>query len=264
MQRFAGLLLAATLAACSGSAGNPAEGPGRRSLTVFAAASLMDAFTEMAADFGAAHPGVSVRLNFGSSNALGLQIAAGAQADVFASADQDEMQTLIGASLVAAGSERVLLNNALVVVLAPTNPGDVQSLADLARPGLKLVLAAEEVPAGKYARQVLASLGSLYGTDFSDRALANVVSNEENVRLVLTRIGLGEADAGIVYVSDAAAAADLSTLEIPTEYNVIARYWIAPLLGAPEPDLAAEFVAYALSPEGQATLQKWGFARAEP
>jgi molybdate transport system substrate-binding protein len=134
----------------------------------------------------------------------------------------------------------------------------------LAKPGLKLVLAAETVPVGNYARQVLQKLNALYGADYMNKVLANVVSNEDNVKQVVAKVQLGEADAGIVYISDAVAAPELKTIEIPADYNVIAKYPMAALTSAPQPDLAAEFITYVLSADGQTTLKKWGFTPFNP
>jgi molybdate transport system substrate-binding protein len=248
------LLLTILMTAC-----NPAPTPEPRALTVFAASSLTDAFTEIGQDFEAAHPGVTVAFNFAGSQALRTQLEQGAVADVFASANTKEMDTLVIEMLVPADTAQIFLTNQLLVILPAQNPANIQSLADLANPGLKLVLAAEEVPVGKYARQALENLNALYDTDYKGKVLANVVSNEDNVKQVVTKVQLGEADAGIVYISDAVAAPELKTIEIPAEYNIIASYPIAALTAAPQPDLAAEFIAYVLSTEGQAILQKWGF-----
>jgi len=146
-----------------------------------------------------------------------------------------------------------------VAILPTNNPGNVQTLQDLVRPGLLVVLAAEEVPAGKYARQALDNLATIYGADFKTQVLANVVSNEDNVKQVVAKVQLGEADAGIVYISDAIAAPELKTIRIPSEVNVLAKYPIAVLKTAPNPDLAADFVAFVLSADGQVILKKWGF-----
>ena len=176
------------------------------------------------------------------------------------------MDTLVTDNLVAADTSQIFLTNSLLVILPANNPANIQTLQDLARPGIKLVLAAEEVPAGKYARQVLANLDKdpAFASDFSTQVLANVVSNETDVKQVVAKVQLGEADAGIVYVSDAVAAPDLKTIEIPTADNVIAKYPIAVLNNAQQPDLAAEFIAYVLSADGQATLKKWGFVPVAP
>jgi molybdate transport system substrate-binding protein len=232
-------------------------------LTVFAAASLSDAFNEIGNNFAFANFGVTVTFNFAGSRALRTQIEEGAPADVFASASRQEMATLITGSFVADRASQVFLNNKLVVILPADNPAGLDSLDDLANSGVKIVLAAEEVPVGHYARRALALMNSAFGSDFKDKVLANVVSNEDNVKQVVAKIQLGEADAGIVYTSEAVAAPELQTIKIPNELNVIAEYPIAPLINSVDADLATAFINYVLSPEGQAVLQKWGFAPPE-
>ena len=230
------------------------------SLIVFAAASLTDAFTEMGAAYEAANPGVTVTFSFAGSPILRTQIEEGAAVDVFASANKKEMDALVSSGMVNAEAPKALLTNDLVVILPAANPAGVAQLADLAKPGLKLVLAAEEVPVGNYARQSLEKMNAQFGSGFRERVLSNIVSNEDNVRQVLAKVQLGEADAGIVYRSDAVAAPDLKTIEIPTDMNVIAAYPIAPLLGSTHPEAALNFVKFVLSSSGQAILKKWGFA----
>lgn len=248
------ILLSFLLVACGGTS---AAGP--RTLTVFAAASLTDAFTEIGQAFEAEHAGVIVVFNFGGSQNLRTQIEQGAPADVFAAANTKEMDTLVSQSLVDTDAPRIFLTNQLVVILPPDNPADITSLQDLSQTGLKLVLAAEEVPAGRYARRILENLNATFGAEFSAQVLANVVSNEDNIRQAVTKVQLGEADASIVYRSDAVAAPDLQQIEIPPEFNVLAEYPIARLVESANSDLADEFIAYLLSPAGQATLAKWGF-----
>lgn len=228
-------------------------------LTVYAAASLTDAFTEMGANFQAANPGVTVAFNFAGSQALRTQIEEGAPADVFASANTKEMDILITGSFVASDASRIFLTNKLVVIIPADNPAAIENLEDLARPGIKLVFAAEEVPVGKYAREALDKMSGTFGADFKDKVLANVVSNEDNVKQVVAKVQLGEADAGIVYTSDAVAASGLKTIEIPAGLNVIAQYPIAPLIKSEKAGLAQAFIEYVLSSEGQAILVKWGF-----
>ena len=242
----------------------PVAPPESRTLTVFAAASLTDAFTEIGQSFDATNPGVTTSFNFAGSQALRTQLEQGAIADVFASANTKEMDTLVTDNLIPADSAQIFLTNLLLVILPADNPADIQTLEDLSRPGIKLVLAAEEVPVGKYARQVLDNLNALYGTGFEAGVLANVVSYEDNVKQVVAKVQLGEADAGIVYASDAVAAPQLMSIAIPEEYNVIAKYPIAILSSAQEPGLAAAFVDYVLSAEGQAILHKWGFTTINP
>ena len=234
-----------------------------RLLHVFAAASLTDAFTEIGEGFKAANPGVTVEFNFAGSQALRTQIEEGAPADVFASANETEMDTLITNAFVAAESSRVFLRNTLVVILPADNSAGLEKLEDLAMPGIKLVLAAEEVPVGKYAQQALDTMNGSFGADFKDKVLANVVSKEDNVKQIVAKVQLGEADAGIVYTSDAIAAPELKIIEIPTEFNVIAQYPIAALNQSFNKDAAEAFIAYVLSPDGQAVLQKWGFSPAQ-
>jgi molybdate transport system substrate-binding protein len=230
-----------------------------RTLTVFAAASLTDAFTEIGKAFDAANPGVTTTFNFAGSQALRTQIEEGAPADVFASASGKEMDALVTGSFVAKDVPQIFLTNKLVVILPSDNPAALEKLEDLSKAGIKLVLAAEEVPVGKYARQALDQMNASFGADFKDKVLANVVSNEDNVKQVFAKVQLGEADAGIVYTSDAVAAPELKTIEIPAELNVIAKYPIAPLAKSANAGLATKFTEYVLSIEAQAILQKWGF-----
>ncbi len=234
--------------------------PEPQTLTVFAAASLTDAFTEIGAAFDAANPGVTTTFNFAGSQTLRTQIEEGAPADVFASASGKEMETLVADNFVTTDIPQIFLTNQLVVILPADNPAAIEKLEDLATPGIKLVLAAEEVPVGKYARQALDLMNGSFGTGFKDKVLANVVSNEDNVKQVVAKVQLGEADAGIVYISDSIAAPGLKSIEIPADLNVIAKYPIAPLAKSENADLATQFIAYVLSAEGQAVLAKWGFA----
>ena len=234
----------------------------RQKLAVFAAASLTGAFQEVGLAFEVDHPGVQVSFNFAGSQILRTQLEQGATADVFASADHRNMDLLVVEKLIAANTVQDFASNSLTVILPSGNPGKVMSLADLARPGLKLVLADASVPAGNYARQALEKMSQdlAYGTDFSARVLANVASNETDVKQVVAKVELGEADAGIVYASDAKATPGLSTLAIPTNFNVLAKYPVAVLANALDSGLAQEFVAYVTSAEGQAILSKWGFS----
>lgn len=257
---FLALFLSLVLSACRGA--NASSKP--RRLTVYAAASLTDAFAEIGQAFEATHPDTVVIFNFGGSQNLRTQIEQGATVDVFASANAKEMDTLVAAKMIEAGAPRVFLTNQLVVILPKDNPANLTSLRDLSKPGLKLVLAAEEVPAGRYARQILSNLNTSFGADYKDKVLANVVSNEDNIRQAVTKVQLGEADASVVYMSDAVAAPELQKIEIPVDVNVTAEYPIAALVKSANPELADEFIAYVLSVDGQATLKKWGFTPIVP
>jgi molybdate transport system substrate-binding protein len=257
------LLLAIFLVGCAPAA-TPTEArtqaPQAKTLNVFAAASLTDAFTELGKSFEAANPGVTVTFNFAGSQALQTQIEQGAPVDVFASASKTNMDAVVTGNFVAAYAPKTFLNNKLVVVMPADNKAGLETLEDLAKPGIKIVLAAEAVPVGKYALQALDLMDKKFGNEYKSRVLANVVSNEDNVRQVVSKVQLGEADAGIVYTSDAVAAPELKTIEIPADLNVIAKYPIAPLVKSENADLAKAFVDYVLSADGQAILAKWGFA----
>jgi molybdate transport system substrate-binding protein len=236
----------------------PAEGG---DLTVFAAASLTDAFEAIERELEAATPNLSITYNFGGSQALVTQLEEGAQADVFASANTAQMDTAIAAKLVA-GKPVPFVRNRLAIVTPAGNPAGIESAADLGTEAVLLVLAQPEVPAGRYAREsvcLMAADTATYGTGFVERVAANVVSEEEDVRDALAKVALGEADAGIVYVSDAAAAGDqVQVIDIPDAVNIIATYPVALLTGG-EAALGSAFIAYLLSEEGQAILESYGF-----
>jgi molybdate transport system substrate-binding protein len=256
MRRFIGimLLLSIFIAGCGSATAETTT------LKVFAASSLTDAFTEIGNNFEAANSGVTVTFNFAGSQALRTQIEEGAPADVFASASGREMDTAVAGKFVTEEAPQIFLRNKLVVILPADNPAGLEKIEDLTNPGVKIVLAAEEVPVGNYARQSLDLMNGSFGADFKDKVLANVVSNEDNVKQVVSKVQLGEADAGIAYVSDIAASPELKTIEIPTDLNVIAKYPIASLTASENAALAQAFVEYVLSAEGQSVLQKWGFA----
>jgi molybdate transport system substrate-binding protein len=267
MKRFLILFLALALllsgcaapTSTAAPAAVPTATPEPKTLTVFAAASLTNAFGEIGKAFEAANPGMTIKFNFGGSQAIRTQIEQGAQADVFASANTKEMDTLVSGKFVAADSAKIFLTNQLVVIMPAKNPAGLTVLADLSKPGLKVVLAAKEVPVGNYALQVLEKLDAALGTGFKDKVLANVVSYENDVKQVVAKVQLGEADAGIVYVSDTVAAPELKKINIPAENNVIAKYPLAALTQSKNPELAQAFIAYVLSADGQSVLQKWGF-----
>jgi molybdate transport system substrate-binding protein len=233
--------------------------------TVFAAASLTNAFTEIGAELERKNPQLSIRFNFAGSQQLVTQMEQGARADVFASADERWMTYAVEHSLID-GPPRIFAHNHLVVIIPKTNPARIGTLHDLARVGTKLVLAADVVPAGKYSRDLLTNLSRLpeYGTDFSNRALANVVSNEETVKGVVAKVALGEADAGIVYRTDMTPDVTrlVTVLEIPDAQNVLATYPVGVARGAPTADAKA-FITFLLSAEGQRILARHGFLPAK-
>jgi molybdate transport system substrate-binding protein len=229
---------------------------------VFAASSLTDAFKEAGTKFQETFARARVTFNFASSSALAIQINEGAPADVFASADTVQMKNV--ADRGNATSSAIFATNVPVVV-TPGSGSPVASFADLAKPGVRLVLAAPEVPVGRYARDILANASKAAGgvsPDFSERVLANLRSDEANVRAVLAKVQLGEADAGVVYATDAAvAASDLEVVDIPTAYNIVARYPIAALQGAKNPVAARAWITFITGADGQAVLAKYGFGK---
>lgn len=231
------------------------------SVTVFAAASLTDAFEEMKAELEAANPALAIAYNFGGSPALVTQLTQGAVADVFASANTAQMTAAQGAGVIA-GDPVTFVRNRLALVTPPDNPAGIASPADLGNEGIRLVLAQPEVPAGRYAREAVCLMGAdaaANGEDFVGRVAANVVSEEEDVRDALAKVQLGEADAGVVYVSDAASAGDdVQVIPIPDAVNVVVAYPIAAVAGGDE-SIAGAFIAYLLGADGQAILQEYGF-----
>lgn len=237
-------------------------------ITVMAAASLANAFGEIGRLYQERHPGVKVAFNFGGSQQLSQQIAQGAPADVFASADSRQMGVAEQSGRIAKSDVVLFAHNRLVVILPRNNPAGIHRLEDLARPGLKLIIAAKEVPVGTYTLSFLdkASQDASFGMDFKQKVLANVVSYEENVSSVLSKIELSEADAGVVYTSDAGGPekGKVEEIPIPDAYNVIADYPIAALQDSPNLPLAKDFVALTLSADGQAILSKYGFIPVKP
>lgn len=232
-------------------------------LTVFAAASLTAPFTAIGERFAAANPGVTVSFNFAGSQQLAQQIAQGAPADLFAAANDAQMQVAIDSGRILSGTQRIFAHNRLVVVTPADNPAGITGLGDLTKAGIKIVLAAKEVPVGQYALAFLAkaeAAGS-FGAGYEAAVLANVVSYEESVRTVLAKVTLGEADAGIVYRSDVAnaAGAQVQQIAIPDPLNTIASYPIAPLQDSPQAALAQRLIDYLLSSEGQQILVDAGF-----
>jgi len=216
---------------------------------VFAAASLTAAFQRMASAFEKAHPGVAVELNFAGSQTLVQQIQEGAPADVFASADEVNMQKLVTGDEVA-GTPQLFASNALQILVAAGNPKHIASLADLAQPGLTIALCGPTVPCGRYAGEAFSKAG----------VAVPGASQELDVKAVVTKVALGEADAGIVYVTDVRAAGSKTEgVDIPEAFNVVARYPIAVLKGAPNAAAAEAFVALVLSQEGQQVLATFGF-----
>lgn len=247
MRRTVALLAAAALAAGCGSQDADGDGPSGR-LTVFAAASLTDVFTELGDQLEDDHPGLEVRFNFAGSSALAAQITQGAPVDVFASADEERVQLVVDAGL--AEQPEVFAANVLQIAVPPGNPGGVTGLADLARGELAIALCAPEVPCGSAAEQVLDAAGVVAAPD----------TLEEDVRAALAKVELGEVDAALVYASDVATAGDaVEGIPVPGAEEQPNRYPVCVLAGAPNPAAAQAFVDLLLSDRGREALLDAGF-----
>jgi molybdate transport system substrate-binding protein len=234
-----------------------------RTLTVLAAASLTESFTELSQLFETQNPGVTVTFNFAGSQQLAQQLGEGADADVFASASKKYMDAAIESKRVNADDATIFVKNRLVIIFPKDNPAGLTELKDLAKTGIKLDLADKVVPVGQYSLDFLDKAIKDPGFDpqFKDNVIKNVVSYEDNVKTVLNKVVLGEADAGIVYVTDITteAAKKVGTIDIPDALNTIANYPIAPISDSKNPELAKAFVTLVLSPDGQAIMAKYGF-----
>jgi molybdate transport system substrate-binding protein len=239
-----------------------------KTLTVLAAASLTESFNEIGKLFESKNPGVKVAFSFAGSQQLAQQLSQGAPADVFASASPKYMDAAVQANRVAKDSPKTFVKNRLVVIFPKDNPAGIQQLSDLAKPGIKLDFGDKSVPVGQYTLDFLdkAAKDPAFSADFKNNVLKNAVSYEDSVKAVVTKVGLGEVDGGIVYVTDVtgSAASKISQLDIPDALNVIAAYPIAPISDSQAPDLARAFVDLVLSKEGQAVLAKYNFVPINP
>ena len=247
-------VMALGLAGCGGVAGTPSSPTSDKvsgDLTVLAAASLTAAYNEIGQDFTKAHPNAKVTFSFGGSATLVTQILQGAPADVFASADQPNMQKLVDGGL-ADGKPAVFTQNKLQIVVQAGNPKKIAGLADLANPNLVVDLCAPAVPCGSYAAQAFA------------RANVRVTpkSQEQDVKSVVTRVSLGEADAGVVYTTDVKAGGpSVAGVDIPADQNVVASYPIVRVKGTRNPTTANAFIDWVVGAMGQKVLAQYGFTR---
>jgi molybdate transport system substrate-binding protein len=260
------LLLAGlvTVVACGAPARSITPSQPSGEIVVFAASSLTDVFRELGQSFADANPTARVTFNFGSSSQLSMQLAQGARADVFASADQAQMDSARKADALD-GEDRVFAHNRLVLIVPRDNPRKIVSVDDLARNGVKFVTAQSSVPIGQYTLQMLekASTDPSRGADFKERVDSNVVSREDNVRQVVSKIQLGEADAAVVYATDVTPQLQehVQQIPVPESLQSIASYPIAVARGT-NPAGGEAFMTFVLSPAGQAILARWGFVPA--
>lgn len=237
--------------------------PPAATLRVLAASSLADAFREVGAAFEAAHPGTRIEFSFAGSNQLRMQLENGGGGDVFVSADRVQMDAAVAANVVAPPSVRVFAHNRLAIIVPRENRSAVQTLADLARPGLRIIIADAAVPAGRYTRLMLEQAGrsAALGAGFVNGLEANVVSHEQSVAAVVAKIALDEADAAIAYASDAAGGNGprLTVIPLPPEVEQRAEYVAAVTSRAANAALAARFVEFLAASDATAILAKRGF-----
>ena len=230
-------------------------------LTVFAAASLRDVLDALVSRYAEVEPAVTITLSTGASSALRAQIEQGAPADVFLSADTQQPAALVQAGL-SAGEAKVIAGNRLSIVVPTANPASIATPADLARAGVKIIAAGDAVPITGYATTLIANLAALddYPAGFAESYVANVVSREDDVKAVVAKIELGEGDAAIVYETDALASEAVTTVPIPPEANVAARY-AGVLIGAsPNLEAARGFLDWLNGSDAQAILASFGFS----
>ncbi len=257
-----------TTISCSTSSDNK---PRDAKLVVFAASSLTESFKDAAAAFESENSTVKVVLNFDGSQRLSTQLTHGARADLFASADWLQMESIVEGGLVQGQPINFAANRLVMIAstVARKSPEQTPTLEFLAHPGTKVVLAQQNVPVGSYTRKVLKKLEAdpNLGPDYSSRVLANLVSEESNVRYVAQKVASGEADAGIVYKTDALAPDirnRVAVVAMPENMNVAASYPIAILRGSEQRDQARRFIEFLLSSEGQGTMVRYGFRSVHP
>jgi molybdate transport system substrate-binding protein len=258
-------VVAMALAACgpaSSSAAPTSVAPAE--LTIFAAASLRDAIDEAAEAYEAANPGMTLIVSVDSSAALATQIEQGAPADVLLSADLDAPQRLIDGGF-ASGEPIVFAGNRLTIIVPSDNPAGIESAADLANDGVRIVAAGDDVPITSYARDAVAGLATLPGfpAGFEDDYAANVVTREDNVRAVVAKIELGEGDAAIVYVTDAGSSSRVVEVELPDAANVTATYAGVVVKASPNGPAATAFLEWLAGPGGWEILAGHGFVPPE-
>ncbi len=268
---LAAVLVALVVAACSsgGATTAPSSAPASQAasagagtnLTIYGAASLKGALEKAKTAYEAANPGTTLTISTDSSAALETQIEQGAPADVFLSADTTNPQKLVDGGF-AAGPPTVFAGNELTIITPTANPGGVSAPNDLAKSGLKIIAAGKDVPITKYATKLVANLAAVPGApaNFVDAYNANVASEEDNVKAIVAKVELGEGDAGIVYVTDAAASQKVKTIAVtPDSANVPATYAGVTVKASPNQDAASKFLTWFAGPDGQAILSGFGF-----
>jgi molybdate transport system substrate-binding protein len=261
--------LALILAACSSgatpapsapapSAAASAAAPGN--LTIYGAASLKAVLAKVQTVYQAANPGTTLAISTDSSSALETKIEQGAPADVFLSADTANPQKLVDKGL-AAGAVTKFAGNLLTIIVPTANPAGIATPADLAKPGVKIITCGDTVPIAKYAAQLVANLATQpgYPANFVTSYTANIVSKEDNVAAVVSKIALGEGDAGVVYMTDAKTSTAVTAIPVPDAANVLATYGGVVVKASANVAAAQAFLAWLAGPDGQAILASFGF-----
>ncbi len=261
MTRTYAILLMGALLVFAGCEDPRGSGEQTSRLTVYAASSLTDAFREIESGFEAAHPDVEVATNFAGSQVLRLQLKQGASADIFASANLQHMTALVDSGIIV--SSEMFARNELAVVVPEDNPARIKSFQDLPRAD-SLVIGTDDVPVGRYTRQMFEHARAQLGDEFVQMVRDRVVSKESNVRLVRAKVAMGEADAAIVYRTDAVSSDRVKTVDVPSSINVSARYPIGLITATEQPELARTFVDYVRSARGAEVLQRHGFLSEAP
>ncbi|MDN7025313.1 molybdate ABC transporter substrate-binding protein [Methanoculleus sp. FWC-SCC1] len=257
------LIVAALMAAgCTGTTEAPPSEE-QTTLTVFTAASLTGAFTDIGKAYESQNPGLKIDLVFDGSQALRTQIEQGASPDVFVSANVKHMKALEVAGFMDNETVELFVENSVAVIVPVDNPANITTLTDLANPGVKLVIGTKDVPFGSYTRQVLDKMAnsSAYGAEYREAVMGNVISEETAVSSVVPKLTLGEADAAFVYKSDIKQEYrdELTRIDIPAEYNVVAQYPLGILAESQQKDAAAAFVAFVRGTDGSGILTEYGF-----
>jgi len=260
-RRVAALGLAvavAALSACGTSGASPNDTVRPVTLTLLAAASLSKVLPKVGDLFTRSHPRARFSFSFGGTDVVAAQIEQGAPADLFAGASTTFGEQLLAKKLIR--PFRVFCINRLVLIMPPSNPAKIDSLDDLTRKGIKLVIGSPSAPIGTYTRRVLGNLDAAYGAGYGRRVLANVVSEEQDVDGVLTKVESGEADAGFVYITDATSAgAAVRTIALPDAAQAVAFYPVAVVRSSANADTAAAFVDFVLTALAQRVLRAAGF-----
>jgi molybdate transport system substrate-binding protein len=258
--RFIALTLSALFLSACGLVGAPAADDGgyENQLNIFAAASLTEAFQDVEKAFTAEHPKTAIHFNFAGSQTLLTQIEQGAPADIYASADMVNMKRADEKNLVE--TPQTFAHNRLAIIVPKQNPAKIETYADLVK-ARRVILGVKDVPVGAYARQSLEKADRVISPDFSKKVYENVVSEEMNVKQIVTKVALGEGDAAFVYATDVTgkAASDVTMVDVPEQLNFVASYPIAAVKNREASPEARSFIDFLLSSKGQEIMQKHGF-----